>query len=42
MKKDNKPWLQNIESFLYNIGMGDLWLNPGLGDKNYINIITDR
>ncbi len=43
MKKDNQPWLQNIESFLYNIGMGVLWLNPGLGDTNYIQgIITNR
>ncbi len=42
-KKDNQPWLQNIEYFLYSIGMGDLWLNPGLGDKHYIKcIITDR
>ncbi len=43
MKKDNQPGYRILSNFLYSMGIGDLWLSPGLGDKNYITgIITDR
>jgi hypothetical protein len=43
MKKENHPWLQNIQYLLQTIGMGNIWQNPALRDKNYIKkVITER
>ncbi len=43
MKGENHPWLQNIKYLLYKIGLGDIWLSSGMGERNYIkSIVTER
>ncbi len=35
MKEENQPRLHNIECALYNAGMGDIMLKPGIGEQSY-------
>ncbi len=43
MKKENHPWLQNIQCFLFNIGLGNIWINSGLMEKDYVRqVVTER
>ena len=28
MKQENHPWIQNLQYTLWQIGLGDIWLNP--------------
>ncbi len=43
MKKGNHPWLQNIQCFLFNIGLGNIWINSGLMEKDYVRqVVTER
>ncbi len=34
MQKENHTWLQNIQCFLFNIGLGNIWINLGLMGKD--------
>ncbi len=43
MKEENYPWLQNIKYLLHKIGLRDIWLSSGMGERNYIkSIVTER
>ena len=40
MKEENHQWLQNIQFFLFNIGMGDIWLNPSAWEKESLKSVV--
>ncbi len=43
MKEENHTWLQNIHCFLFNIGLGNIWINSGVVEKDYVRqVVTER
>ncbi len=43
MKWEKHAWLQNIKYYLYKHGLGDIWSNCNLCNKNSLkSVLTDR
>ena len=42
MQAENHSWLRNIQYFLYKYGLGDVWSNPHVWEKNSLKSILSQ